>query len=153
VPTRAEAEASRADALSDINEEGAPCVLQWIGGEVDEASGVIPPGSTTDVPLHAVITGYSAREVNGSSVQQGDVRVLVADMALDGQLPADALAAEPGPANFYLYVGNPPGEGRGAAFPDPADAATYSRRYKVVALEDTYREGAWRIAHVLRARA
>lgn len=151
--TRTEAELDQKEALADLEEEGLCAVLQWAGGEVDTVSGGLPEESAVNAPLKVLVLSYSVREREASSIKPGDVRVMLADRAIAGKFPPGRLSREVAPTGFFLYLCNPPLEGEEPAYPNPADAASYSRRYRVTLLENTVFEGSWPILHFLRVSA
>lgn len=71
------------DLLGEFDESNGRIVLVKLGGEpvfdVDLGEMVIPP--TADIPLTGVTVAFSAAQVNGTTIQQGDVMCIV--QALD----------------------------------------------------------------------
>ena len=71
------------DLLSEFDESNGRIVLVKMGGEPvwNETLGEMVIPASTDIPLTGVTVAFSAAQVNGTTIQQGDVMCIV--QALD----------------------------------------------------------------------
>ena len=70
------------DLLGDFDESSGRIVLVKIGGEPvwNETLGEMVIPASTDIPLTGVTVAFSAAQVNGTTIQQGDVMCIVQAM-------------------------------------------------------------------------
>ena len=71
------------DLLGEFDESSGRIVLVKMGGEPvwNETLGEVVIPASTDIPLTGVTVAFSASQVNGTTIQQGDVMCIV--QALD----------------------------------------------------------------------
>ena len=150
--SKGEADEERASAEADIREDGARCTLYFDGRLVDSHTGAKSGASTLarSVKIFALLGSYSAKLVDGQRVQQGDLRVTLADKSLVGMslAPLTSVLDERASTGFWLYLPRDPGK-----FPEATDPpASGDRRLAVVALENTVYVGGYAVLRVLQCR-
>jgi hypothetical protein len=145
-PSAAEAADERADALADIQEDGAPVLVRfdrnWNVGSGRER----PAEDFVDVQTYALFDTAKAGDVDGKTILTGDAIIWLADAGLDSleglaDLP---LGGEPARSGYELLENDP------TAFPTPGDPD--NRRYELLQVLDTVRVGGWSVLHKIHAR-
>lgn len=149
MPSKNQAAQTRASVEKDLRADGARCTLYFDGGLVDAATGA-KTSAPRSVNLWALLGSYSAFLVDGKRVQQGDIKVLVADKSLAGLdvAPLASVMDEQASSGFWLYLPADP-----ERFPEAIDPpAPGDRRLSVVRLDGTVHEGGYPVLRVLQCR-
>lgn len=144
--TLSEAEAERSDALSEMEENGAPILVRY-DKKWNEGTGRLPPEPDyVDVETWGVFVGLSSQNLDGNVVIARDVEMLVADKGLESLegLPGAASGNSPLTTGYEIYEGDP------ESHPSSSDPGV--RRYEVVRLLKTTKLGGWPVLHRLHLR-
>lgn len=148
-PGRGAALREQKSAARDIRKEGARVTVRFNGRPINPDTGA-PTGSAaaTVVKTYGVLDGFKSDEVGAGGVQQGDLRLWVAEFDL-GALRSTVNSLGPGmrlgPGGFDVFL---------AANPEVHAEVTdqTARRMRVISLLETVHVGGYPVLHSLQVR-
>lgn len=102
--------AERLSAHVEIKDNGAAVVLQYAApGEVDGGTGTVTPGATVTVNTYGLVSEYTTREIDGSNIMRGDVKLRCSaeDLAKAKQAPTAGWTATLGGVKYRVMHASP----------------------------------------------
>lgn len=147
------AEKERLSAQKDIEKDGRCCTLLYDSRIVDAGTGLKTGPDPVSVKTKAVVGSYRSGLVDGVRIQQGDLRLMLADRALApiALAPLAAFNALDGQAasGYWLYLSPDPQK-----YAEPIDPpADGDRRLAVVSLDaSVFAEGGYPVLRFLQCR-